>query len=249
MSKPEAQLNVFRLLRRNPRASLLCQLALAAVIFLADALVETGYDLELLYVLPLLLGIWSRTDLVLMCGISVILLLCGWALSDKRSDPRKEAVNRLLSTGALISIVAAHWLAPSRRWLDQRRVAELRALQDRQDEIDLLEAVVDFALPTGLLVVNRVGKIRYVNQLFRLETGYTTAELKALQVSDIVSGTDDILERAFQLGEKRVQTYDVSVRLRDGGEKEAALATITETLNDRLFCAWTISFSKREVWP
>ncbi len=108
---------------------------------------------------------------------------------------------RLLEAGAAIAGIAL------------QRDHERRTLRDREAEIEWLSLAVNQA-SNGIIVMDRAGRVEWVNGGFTRQSGYTLAEMKGRKPGDLLRGpeTDAAtvaeMERAWRCGE----TFDVDLR-------------------------------------
>ena len=153
--------------RPGDRAIHLAGIALAALIFLVDVARPLGDAIGMLYVLVILLGLWTEwTAYALVAGIGATVLITadliiGW--SD--TPPSFVFVNRPLMV--LVFIATAVLVTRFRR-LEQRAFANVQQLADLKRALD--EAAI-------VATTDVTGRITYVNEKFVEISGYSREEL------------------------------------------------------------------------
>lgn len=155
--------------------------ALAILIFAVDLPIPGGYAVGVLYLLPLVLLLALRSEVV-WHGPALALLATGLTLLDilvgaTGPDLQQTLVNRSLTVMAL-------WVTAALVELGRRRARALAESQQRAAA--LFEAALD-AAPDAMLVVDGGGKVRAVNGGATRVFGYAREELLGRPYGSLVS--------------------------------------------------------------
>lgn len=159
--------------------------ALAAAGFGADAVLERDVASGVFYVAVVALTAWwpgMRSTLAVAIGASALTLL-GYFVSPPGGELWKAVANRLLALFAIwitAALVAHHKRLDARRDQTEARVA--RAEQQLRQTVE--------ASPTGMLLVDRNGRITLANTEVARLFGYARSELLGQPIEALVPALD-----------------------------------------------------------
>ncbi|RME32551.1 MAG: PAS domain S-box protein, partial [Gammaproteobacteria bacterium] len=166
-----------------------------AAVLITTALLEralpSSVNPDLLYVLAVLLALWSGDRrMVWGCAaMATLLTLTGWLLMTAPTSPLYEAINRFL---ALLGI----WVTT---------LLGLR-LEEHHSHLQRFRQMVEQS-PVSIMLTDQQGNIRYVNPQFTRTTGYRAEEVlgqnpRILRSGDTPPETYRELWQTVMAGEK-----------------------------------------------